>query len=456
MKILYKIASRSRPDKFFKTLDNVTSLMERDNYTVLASLDVDDIEMRPNKIVDRLNTYKNIQVHWGISNTKIEAINRDIGLCNEWDILVNLSDDQEFTVKGFDTRIVSDMQKYFPDTDGMLWYNDDTFNGEKMCTMSIIGRKYFERTGYIYLPEYKSVYCDEHETRKAKALNKIQYSSDVLYLHKHWIIGTAEQDELNRRNDSDEMYEHDRKVFYKYNPTLFIKFATRGRRENFFHALRNIYNTITTEYFKISVSCDLNDPEMNNPDVKKFCRAYPNLTLHFSEQTSKVGAINANINHHCEFSWLLNMSDDFTFLENGWDVKMQEDIKSVWGDSLDYLAHFSDGFTHEKLPTMAIMGRDFYKRFNYIYHPSYKSVSCDAEQFWVSQMLGRHHYFNKIYFKHIHPSNLGFPADATYRGNDIHGYNDTKNYFHRMKNKFFVHNPVLIPEALQLEINSLK
>ena len=80
-------------------------------------------------------------------------------------------------------------------------------------TMSIIGRKYFDRTGYIYNPEYVTWFSDEEETEKAKLLGKYQFINQRLFGHNHYILGTGIKDELNKRNDQSVLIEKDRETF---------------------------------------------------------------------------------------------------------------------------------------------------------------------------------------------------------------------------------------------------
>lgn len=235
---------------------------------------------------------------------------------------------------------------------------------------------------------------------------------------------------------------------------LLIKYATRGRQRQFIDALQNIKATIGTDNsnYQIIVSADEDDMTMKDCNLIDQMKFYHNVKLLFGESTSKVGAINRDIPSTDTWDWCLVMSDDMTFVVGNWYDKMIADIKSVWGDSTDFFAHFSDGYVHDKLPTMNICGVDYYKRFGYIYHPSYGSVSCDAENFFVAQMLGKHHYFPQVYFKHDHPSNLRTKPDQTYRDNDRFGDADTKNYFERIERLFDVKDPVMIPEQLRKEL----
>jgi len=215
MIILFKYASRSRPEKFFKGLDSIyNNLSDKENFHVLCSFDTDDISMYNQDVIDSLSSYHNLTYYFGHSKTKIEAINADLDKAPIFDILVNFSDDQVFTVYGFDDIIRKDMKENFPDTDGVLHYHDDN-NGSRLMTMSIMGKKYFDRFGYIYHPDYSSVYCDNEAMEVAQKLNKYKFIDTIIYNHLHWRYGLSEFDNLYKINDTAPVYQKDRIVYNK-------------------------------------------------------------------------------------------------------------------------------------------------------------------------------------------------------------------------------------------------
>lgn len=233
---------------------------------------------------------------------------------------------------------------------------------------------------------------------------------------------------------------------------LLIKYATRKRPKQLLAALENIQNTIgtTTTNYQIIVSVDSDDLE----SIEALsANLFPDLPLDFyvAKQISKVSAINRDMDKARNWDWLINMSDDMVFVVNNWYDKMLADIQSVFGDSTDFFAHYSDGFVGDKLPTMSIMGKAYYYRTGYIYHPGYKSVSCDAEAMYVAMMLGKHHYFGdyKVYFKHNHPANAyGQLSDDTYNSNEVHATADATFYHSRRLQYFGIKDPVTFPYTI--------
>lgn len=192
-KILFKYASRSRTQKFFVGLDNIlTNLSDLNNFCILISLDIDDYSMNNKETINRLVEYVNkypekIIIKFGSSKNKIDAINRDVNEIKEkfnFDILVNFSDDMEFIEHSFDEIIRGKFFMFYPDTDGNIYFNDG-FTGERLSTMSIIGRKYYDKFNYIYHPSYHSLWCDNEYTEVAKRSEKIIYFHERIFNHNH-------------------------------------------------------------------------------------------------------------------------------------------------------------------------------------------------------------------------------------------------------------------------------
>jgi hypothetical protein len=72
----------------------------------------------------------------------------------------------------------------YPDFDGVLWFNDGT-QGNRLNTLCILGRQYYDRFGYIYNPVYKSLWCDAEFTRVGNILKKQAYFEQCIIKHEH-------------------------------------------------------------------------------------------------------------------------------------------------------------------------------------------------------------------------------------------------------------------------------
>jgi len=211
MKILIKFPTRGRRNKFFTVLNRYHTYAKNiNNLQFLVSIDEDDAVMNNPESLKILESFRNTRFTIGKSESKIHAINRDIPVTGDWDILFLASDDMIPQIKGYDDVIINDMKKYYPDTDGVLWYNDG-FQGNKLNTLCILGKKYFQRFNYIYYPGYRSLWSDNEFMTVANILQKQKYFESVIIKHEHFDWGFGKPDEIHYRNIKDK--NHDMSLF---------------------------------------------------------------------------------------------------------------------------------------------------------------------------------------------------------------------------------------------------
>lgn len=206
MKILVKIPSRSRPDKLKDCLNKAFYLQSTKSVRYLVSLDTDDTHV--NEYCQWIEQQPNTEFALGMSNNKIHACNRDIS--GKWDILVLLSDDMICQSEGWDRDIITRFKGMYEDLDGCLWYSDGY--QDRICTMSIMGRKYYERFNYIYHPDYHSLFSDNEFTEVAVSLQKMQKIDTCLFAHQHWANDPQFiTDPLYQKNET--FYQLDQEVY---------------------------------------------------------------------------------------------------------------------------------------------------------------------------------------------------------------------------------------------------
>lgn len=203
-KILVKYPTRSRPVQFFETLGiAIEKANNPENIEFLISIDDDDVSMR-DVIKDNITS----QTISGQSVSKIHACNRDIDKAKtEWDILVLMSDDMICQSQCWDDII---RQRFETTLDKVVHYNDG-YTADKLCTMCIMGKDYYNRFGYIYNPEYISLWADNEYTEVAKLLGRYEYDPMILFKHEHPMNAKKPYDTLMRKNES--FYHIDKKTY---------------------------------------------------------------------------------------------------------------------------------------------------------------------------------------------------------------------------------------------------
>lgn len=208
MTIFFKATSRSRPQRLKKTIDSiVNNLSGQVDYFIQISLDEDDSTLAEYFNLIGAEHEKII----GTSKNKIDAINRDMDLVDQWwDILVNVSDDQVFIKKDFDLDI---LEAFEQNTDLFVHFPDG--NQGDLATMSIIGREYYKRDKYIYNPEYVSVYCDNEAQDVAKLRDCYKLVNKHIFNHEHPAWGKGPMDLQYQKTEHPVTYQADHNTYIK-------------------------------------------------------------------------------------------------------------------------------------------------------------------------------------------------------------------------------------------------
>lgn len=218
MKLLIKFPTRNRPIKFLNVLDKYLDKLDDKTTEIIVSCDIDDESMYNKYLTNYVGGFKNVKLCYSPNKTKIEAMNADLeGV--DFDILLIASDDMIPIVQGFDTIIKMKMLEHYPDTDGILWFNDG-YLGDKINTLSIIGKKYYDRFGYVYNPNYYSLWCDNEFTDMGNILGKQTYFPEVIIEHQHPDWGFGQPDTVHVLNNF--YYHKDKNTYYNRKRRNFV------------------------------------------------------------------------------------------------------------------------------------------------------------------------------------------------------------------------------------------
>lgn len=192
MKILVQFPTFARPEKFLKCLDKYL-YMSSSKHELHFNINCDEKDGLCNNTefigkVCSLFQEKDrctFNIYFDENTNKISAINSHIDGGFDFDVVICASDDMIPQEDGWDDTIATDMDMYFPDLDGALHYSDG-YQKNKLITLSILGRKLYDYFGYIYHPDYKSLYCDNEFTQEVYRLDKVKYIDHVIIKHEHY------------------------------------------------------------------------------------------------------------------------------------------------------------------------------------------------------------------------------------------------------------------------------
>lgn len=224
MKFLFKYPSRQRPETFQRILNRYYEFLSgKHEYEFIVSLDEDDSSMNNKPMRNFMKGKDNLHFYYGNNKSKIQAINADMDKAqSDWDILFLISDDMRPKVKEFDDIIAQNMANFFPEKDALLHYNDGRV-GKRIVTLTVMGRKMYDHLGYIYHPDYISLWCDNEQTEVARNMKKYKYFDRVIVHHDwHGARNDKARDALYNRNESyfnidKKMYEKRKKYGFPKN-----------------------------------------------------------------------------------------------------------------------------------------------------------------------------------------------------------------------------------------------
>lgn len=118
------------------------------------------------------------------------------------DILVQLSDDWE-PVQGWDSILIGE----FKDAVGeqVLAISDGARKDDLLC-MAILNRARYEKQGYLFHPDFFSVYSDNYFTWCAQRDGVIKDAKHIVFEHKHPVFNKAEWDKTYIESNSQQNY----------------------------------------------------------------------------------------------------------------------------------------------------------------------------------------------------------------------------------------------------------
>lgn len=311
-----KCPTRSRPQRVMATLATYVRLAtQKDKIGIAVSCDEDDTSMTRNLVKEELErTLRSVEwsrVFYSPNKSKIQACNANMAEIEyPWDIVVLVSDDMIPQVSGWDDVIRSHMMSRFPDTNGILWFNDG-YQGEKLNTLCVYGRKMYEEFGHIYEPQYKSLFCDTELTDRCRKdlKDRCLYVPYCIIRHEHPGTGFPQHnDPLYQHNGrfwTEDMTTYIRRKDYAYDWSVLI--ATIPGRER---KLQSLLSSIREKVGRIA-------PELR----VEFC-------LDFDNKESSIGNKRQRLLDRAQGKYLCFIDDDDEIT----DAYVEDVLSMFYGD----------------------------------------------------------------------------------------------------------------------------
>lgn len=119
----------------------------------------------------------------------------------EGDILIYVSDDFSCP-NGWDTLVEKEFEGV---TEPMLLKVDDCLQGfdVRVLTIPIMNRALYEKLGYFWHPEYKSMFVDEDLWWTCRNNGWLKKAPHLKFPHNHHSLGKCQNDETYRRSEAN-------------------------------------------------------------------------------------------------------------------------------------------------------------------------------------------------------------------------------------------------------------
>ena len=182
--------SRSRPSKAYSTWQSWFINRSIEGSDWILSLDEDD----PSPYEAHFDTTP-IRIIRNKNRSAVDAINNAAKLA-KYDILMVVSDDTGVGYSGWDYKIIEAADCK---TDWLLKTDDGI--QDYIVTMTVMDRKYYERDGFIYHPDFFHQFADTYLTCLADIRGRL-IKSDLKFPHNHYSKFAEFPDELHKRNDA--------------------------------------------------------------------------------------------------------------------------------------------------------------------------------------------------------------------------------------------------------------
>lgn len=234
---------------------------------------------------------------------------------------------------------------------------------------------------------------------------------------------------------------------------ILYNFPSKSRPDQWIKCLDNLNAMIKDKanswlYLKV----DESDPcfeQYWNYYTEFLDRTKINCTLEPINSKTKIEAINWGINefesehiskdtNKPEFVWdiVVSTADDIEYIVENFDNLIRNAFANHFPDTDGFL-HLFDG-VQDNNSVLDIRGKKYFKRFNNIFHNSYKSLWPDTEETIKAKILGKHVFIEKPQvFVHQHPNNnKAIANDSLYQTNATFEEEDYANFCKRKAVKF--------------------
>jgi len=205
-------------------------------------------------------------------NTQRVIVERGKGCVAAWnacakastgDILIQLSDDWEPTPH-WDATIISEFDA--ADGERILAISDGHRVDDLLC-MAILNRQRYEKQGFMFHPDFFSVYSDNYFTWCAHKDGVIKDARHIVFEHKHPVFNKAEWDDTYTVSNSQQNYIQGHGKFLELTRPLGSKICLAMIVKNELHNMRKCLESVK-DVINYWVICDTGSTDGTQQFIK--------------------------------------------------------------------------------------------------------------------------------------------------------------------------------------------
>lgn len=377
----------------------------------------------------------------------VDAVNEGAKYATGMMIVVNADD--QYPAKDWDEALgnlpLTGVDKSCPPVDYVIEVTTGTPNEHErgIMVMPILTRHRYERLGYVFYPQYESMYADNDFCAMARRDKCVADGRALVFPHKHPICDkSVKRDEQYAAQNRPEAYELGKKIFearvkngfgeveVEETPKPKLELV-KGKRPLFSlcHTTARVPDGWREAAKAWKERCDR--PE----DVEYILTVDEPLDVqegHFP--VTKLGVCNGT-KKDCVSGWnyaaqlsegrfIITVADDL-FPPEHWDTE----LKKVIDFEKEEVLEVSTG-AHDGVLTFCMMTREYYAKYGYVLYPEFVSAYADNDFTDQARRDGVVKDAKHLMFEHRHPTITGELPDKVYlhQGSD-HAYDVGKSTY---------------------------
>lgn len=172
----------------------------------LLSVDADDPDLTEYRALARR---RGLGLLVGANRSIVDAVNAAARRC-DGELLVVASDDFGCP-KDWDEALVAALGD---DLDRAVLVADGV--EDRILTLPVLGRRFYESLGHVYHPDYVSMYADDELTEVARRRGRLVDARHLVFPHRHYSLLGTEPDATYRRQNSRRAWREGWRVYQRH------------------------------------------------------------------------------------------------------------------------------------------------------------------------------------------------------------------------------------------------